>query len=120
MNSDFESQISELQDKIRKQDIQDEETIDYFDGKLKKAVQLMKVLYDFDEDVSDDEFYKVVEKVRSLVEKAELNIELKKKAIEREELEMYRFKSAMSGNSYDMWFYYVREFVLKEKGEERF
>ena len=108
----------EIIDKQNKRDKQDEDVVNYFKGKLNKAVKQMKLLHEMDDDISDEEFYKVANKVKYWIGKEELEIELARKALKKREDEIYKLTRSMNHNSYDMWFYYVRELVMKEKGEE--
>lgn len=102
--------------RILKRDLQDAQTIEAYKGNLKRASKAMFEIDQLDEDEPDKVFYGLKRKVEKYINKAELDIELKMKELEKQMEVVKIFQSTMRYNSPDLWFYHLREKTL-EKGD---
>jgi len=103
---------------IKEAELVDAEAIEYFKGNIRKAVKLMKQLHDADEDdISDEEYLKIKDKIYHYLGKEELKIKLQIKALEQKLYAVGRVESITRFDNANMWFYKIKDYV-KEKKEQ--
>jgi len=111
--SSIQEILSEFKKTEDERDKQYDAMLEYFGGRMKRIVEHMKVLDLYDEDTPNKIWDSKVKKIRNEINKEQLDIDLELKKIHARQEKLNIIDRARNHRSQDMWFYYLREEMIK-------